>query len=279
MVTGSVEALAHLGRHGFRIEHSVGLAGRAAEIADIVEAGLDVLSPVLGFSPSLTLRVLSRNDWPQYTKNPVYGMPHAPGRDVIVVAADPPEFWDGIRAWAFRPVPDDEMRGLEATYGVGPGGEIDVRPFNDLMVLHELGHIFHRQVPFEFPRIWLGELFANLCHYVAVAEGLPLRLNHLNALPRAVHRSSADVSHVSLSDFDALQYGVGMGNFVWYEWQLLAASRAIYNAEGPPALRRLFEAGLQACDRQMTDAELASCLDRKAGARFAAVMRNWPRVA
>jgi hypothetical protein len=248
-------------------------------VADVVAAGLQVLSQVLGFSPTLTLRVLSREDWPHYATHPIYGMPHAAKADAIVVAADPPEFWEGIRGWAFRPVSPEEMALLEKTYGVREDGEIDVRPFNDLVVLHSLARIFHRQVPFNFPRTWLRELFANLCQYVAVAEGMPGRLDHLNALPRAVQRPASDVPLTDLNVFDERYDRMGLGNFVWYEWQLLFAARAIYNAEGPAALRRLFDAGLSACERPMDDSQLASKLERQSCARVAAVMRGWPRVA
>jgi hypothetical protein len=70
-----------------------------------------------------------------------------------------------------RSGPGESAR-LRAHYGE-QDGQIDVTPFTSLIVLHQLGHIFHQQVPFEFPRRWLRELFANLCVYTAVANGLP----------------------------------------------------------------------------------------------------------
>ena len=160
-------------------------------------------------------------------------MPHAARADAIVVAAEArPEFWEGIRGWAFRPVSPEEMALLEKTYGVREDGEIDVvlqRPGRAPLACR----IFHRQVP-QLPPHLARKLFANLCQYVAVAEGMPGRLDHLNALPRAVQRPASDVPLTDLNVFDERYDRMGLGNFVWYEWQLLFAARAIYNAGGLP---------------------------------------------
>jgi hypothetical protein len=166
---------------------------------------------------------------------------------------------------------------LAALYGT-VNGEIDVRPFSDLTALHELGHIFHRQVPFDFPRPWMRELFANLAQYVAVAVGMPERMPQLMSLPQAVHRPPQDLTYTSLDDLDTPIGTLGLGNFIWYQWHLLFAARAIFEREGPGALRRMFDSSLKCCDRPLADADVFAWLERKAGAGVAGVMRAWPNV-
>ena len=127
---------------------------------------------------------------------------------------------------------------LEKTYGVREDGEIDVRPSTTWSCSTRLPYHSTARC-LQLPPHLARELFANLCQYVAVAEGMPGRLlDHLNALPRAVQRPASDVPLTDLNVFDERYDRMGLGNFVWYEWQLLFAARAIYNAEGPAALRR-----------------------------------------
>ncbi len=274
-LTASMHTLQAVGGLTFKLEHSDGLEARAREIGDIATAGLTTLSNVLGFSPSLRVLVLSREDWPRYTSNPVFGMPHCIDGQTLVTAADPPEFWEGVRSWVFAPVDAAGMDQLKALYGTRDG-ELDVRPFSDLTVLHELGHIFHRQVPFDFPRAWMRELFANMAQYVAVAVGMPERLPQLLALPRAVHRPPEDLTYTSLDGLDLPVGTLGLGNFIWYQWHLLFAARAIYERDGPATLRRLFDASLKCCDRPLRDEDALPWLEQKAGPIVAGVMRSWP---
>lgn len=276
-MTAEIRSLRTVGGLTFRLEHSPGLDERAAEIGQVIASGLSVLSNALGFFPSLRVLVLSREDWPKFTPNPIYGLPHCTDGQTLVVAADPPAFWEGVRNWAFSPLEPGGRQALEELYGT-VDGEMDVRPFTDLMALHELGHIFHRQVPFDFPRHWLRELFANLCQYVAVAVGMPERMPYLLALPQAVHRTPADVTYTSLDDFDRPFDSLGLRNVVWYQWHLLFAARAIYERDGPGTLRRIFDASLSCCDRTSTDSDLVAWLEKKASPAAAGVMRNWPNV-
>ncbi len=276
-MTASTHTLQTVGGLTFKLEHSEGLEARAREIGDIVASGLTTLSNVLGFSPSVRVLVLSRADWARHTSNPVVGMPHCIDGQTIVVAADPPEFWEGARGWVFSPVDAAGMGRLESLYGT-TNGEIDVRPFSDLAVLHELGHIFHRQVPFDFPHAWVRELFANMAQYVAVAVGMPERMPHLLALPQAVHRPAKELAHTTLEDIDIPPAKLGLGNFIWYQWNLLFAARDIYEREGPGALRRMFDASLKCCDRPLADADILGWLERMAGPGVAGIMRAWPTV-
>jgi hypothetical protein len=202
-------------------------------------------------------------------------MPHCTDGQTLVMAADAPEFWEGARSWVFGAVADEQMERLKSIYGT-VDGELNVRPFNDLVALHELGHIFHKQVPFDFPRHWLRELFATFCQYVAVAVGLPERMPHLLSLPLAVHRPAEEMTFTALDDFDRPTSELGLGNFIWYQWELLFAARAIYEREGPAILRRIFDASLSCCDRSTIEADLVGWLEKKASPVTAGVMRNWP---
>ncbi len=276
-VTADTHTLRAVGGFAFRLEHSQGLDLRAREIGDIVAGGLTVLSNTLGFSPSFRLLVLSRADWAHFTPNPVFGMPHCTDGQTLVMAADEPDFWAGARSWVFGPQEGPELKRLESLYGTVEG-EIDVRPFNDLMALHELGHIFHRQVPFDFPRPWLRELFANLCQYVAVAVSMPERMPYLISLPQALQRPADAVTYSTLDALDRPVSSLGLGNLIWYQWQLLLSARAIYEREGPAVLRRIFDASLQCCDRPTVDMDLIAWLDRKAGPVTAGIMRTWPNL-
>jgi hypothetical protein len=105
--------------------------------------------------------------------------------------------------------------------------------FADLLVVHELGHLFHEQVPFAFSRLWLRELFVNLCLHAYVAEVEPERLPVLTILPQRMSVLPVErVRHRSLEDFERLHASVGPENYGWYQCRLHAAARNIYDDAG-----------------------------------------------
>ncbi|HEX6032513.1 MAG TPA: hypothetical protein VFY90_13855 [Tepidiformaceae bacterium] len=278
-MTLSTQTLQTAGGFPFELVHSKGVEERAQQAADIVAGGLPVLSQVLGFSPRLQLVVLSRADWPQHAARQVYGTPHNFDGDTIVVGADPAGFWSDSVAMIEPSLGPGESARLHAHYGE-QSGLIDVRPFTSLIVLHQLGHIFHQQVPFDFPRRWLRELFANMCVYTAVVNALPERLDDLEMLPLSLTGAPAQLAtRRTLSDFAGVTLSDALENFVWYQFRLVVAAKAIYEAAGSVALRRFFDLFLRCCDRPISDDELSELLERKVAPEVALVMSSWPHVS
>src|SRR5690606_32677949 len=137
--------------------------------------------PLIYFEPTVTLLVLSPEDWSKYTKFPFYGMPHYNG-GTLVVASEANDFWK-----TFIPASDQHPKDLAhkitTTYS-GENKTLTMPGFFDLLAIHELGHAFHIQVGLTMQRKWMGELFAIILLHTYIAENEPQLLPALTLFPQ-----------------------------------------------------------------------------------------------
>ncbi|MCL4870834.1 MAG: hypothetical protein KJ063_17895 [Anaerolineae bacterium] len=258
----------------FPVRFSTGARPRAVQIAARLEQAHRYLSEVLAFDPELRLLVLSPADWFAYTTYPLYGMPHYTARDTIIMGDEPASFWQGVVGMLDGVLNPTQRAEAETTYGT-VDGQFDMSTFADLIAVHELGHLFHEQVPFAFPRLWLREMFCNLCVQAYLADREPEQLPRWTLLPARMMAVPVDrVRHRSLDDFERLYVGVGPVNYVWFQFRLAAAARELYDAAGVDALRRLYQT-FAAHENESTDQQLAELLEERVHSSAARVMRTW----
>jgi hypothetical protein len=230
---------------------------------------------VLGFTPTLRLLVLAPDDWATHAGFPLYGMPHTARGEALVVGETPADFWQGVLHLLDDVLTSAQRAETEALYGV-VNGQLNVAPLADLIVVHELGHLFHEQVPFSFPRLWLMELFANLVVHTYLCEREPEQLPFWLTLPeRMTGLPTERMQHHSLQDFERLYVGVGPENYVWYQFKLVVVAKSIYDAAGATALQRLYQT-FASHKGTLNDAELADLLQRHVHPAAAQVLRDWP---
>jgi hypothetical protein len=229
---------------------SAGLEARAASIGRIAADSHAYVADLLGFSPPTQVLVLSEADWPSRTETPIYGLPNA-GNETLVVAGTEAPLWGELTEM----VAEADRDVLARVYGTGGGGAIELGPFFDLVAVHEVAHVFH-QATQHFPRLWLQELFANLCLHAWVAERSPKSLEILLTLPRLGAKAPAEsFAYRTRDDFERLYTSVGGPNYVWYQFRLQLEAEALYDRAGSAAVTRLFEAF------RLDDAALAHRLD------------------
>ncbi len=134
----------------------------------------------------------------------------------------------------------------------------------DLVAVHEVAHVFHEGTQ-HFPRLWLQELFANLCLQAWVAERSPEQLAALLTLPRLGAKAPPEsFRYRTRDDFERLYSNVGGPNYVWFQFRLQMEAAALYDRRGSPSVRRLFDAFL------LDDAALARRLETAVDAGLAA---------
>ena len=112
---------------------------------------------------------MNEADWPNATPVPTYGLPNA-SNGTLVVAGTEAALWD---SFAEMVQPEDRSE-FEAAYAA-PDGTIRLGPFMDLIAVHEVAHLFHQGTQ-HFPRLWLQELFANVCTHAWVVDRSPADL-------------------------------------------------------------------------------------------------------
>jgi hypothetical protein len=242
---------------------STGLEPRAAAVARIAGSSWDYLAGLLEHRPDIQVLVLSEADWAEKCEVELFGLPNA-DKGTLTVAGTEAGWWSDLASMAG----DDRQAELATVYG-GPDGKLHFDDFFDLIAVHEVAHLFSEgQVV--FPRMWLGELFANLALHVWVAQQAPDSLDTLTTLPRLAAQGSGDeFEHRSRDEFERLYSSVGGPNYVWYQFRLQVAAAELYDGIGQVAVRRLFDAfrvdggtdrDSQAFDESVDDATLAARL-------------------
>jgi len=248
---------------------SAGLESRAGSIAERVVKAHRFLSKTLEFEPPSALLVLSIADWPSRSGTQVYGMPHFRAGNLIV-AGQPADFWQGFVSM-IREESADSLKRAEEVYR-GPNGSIDFSPFFDMLAVHELGHIFHDQVPFRFPRAWLTEFFANLCLHAYIASIEPENLPVLETFPQIVARTPPDRFPArTLTAFEAFYPSIEPRNYGWYQCRLHVAAKHVYDIGGILILQKLWKTFL------VGDGQLSNLLKRKVHTKIAEVASTWPK--
>ena len=215
-----------------------GLEERAAAIGRIAADSYEYICGLLGFRPEIQLLVLSEADWPSRTQTPIYGLPNA-SKGTLVVAGTETPFWAELAGM----VDDADQPELARVYGDRTvGGGIKLGPFFDLVAVHEVAHVFHEGSP-HFPRLWLQELFANLCLHAWVADRRPKALPTLLTLPRLGAKPSAEaITYRSRDGFERLYSDVGGANYAWFQFRQELEAAALYDRAGSQTVTRLFEA-------------------------------------
>lgn len=216
---------------------SAGVEERATAIATIVGDSYGYLSGLLGFRPPLQAMVLTELDWKSRAAVGPYGLPHEKYETLIVAGTEAP-LWSQLTDVVD---PADRVE-LAATYGE-LDGRIPLGSFFDLVAVHEVAHAFHERRQHFFPRLWLQELFANVCLHAWVVERRSTALPILVTLPRLAARVPASrYAHTTRDDFERLYNDVGAANYIWYQFRLQLEAAALYERVGPSAIPRLFSA-------------------------------------
>jgi hypothetical protein len=269
-------SLMSLDGFSFPVWHSTGQEQRAQEMAELCERAMEFMDSVLQFRPAMELKVLSATDWSAHTSFPVYGMPHPVEERILVLAAEDNPFWQSFIP-DLSQLPPDLAVEVRSVYGTAYGG-LSMQPFFDLLVLHELGHLYHLQKPVNFGRAWLGELFANVFLHTLIAERGTGRLAALVVFPSmVVSRGTEGFQFTTLQELEAnyaLIASEHPKNYGWYQckWHMAAAN--IYDQAGVDALRNYWNCFMVERD-PLNDDELKVLLQESVHLSVASMWIDW----
>lgn len=260
----------------FPVWYSPGHVDRARDMAMLCERTMVYMDGSLAFRPAMQLKVLAEQEWSAHTGFPVYGMPHPVNDTVLVLAAEDNAFWRSFIP-DLSQLPPDLVAQVRNAYGTVDGG-LSMQPFFDLLVLHELGHLYHLQKPVVLPRLWLSELFANVFLHTFIAEEEPQRLAALTVFPRmVVARGTEGFAFTTLEQLEAnytLITKEHPTNYGWYQCKWHCAAADIHEHAGANALRAYWDCFYMQRG-PMDDAALARLLSGSVHPSVAAVMTNW----
>ncbi len=250
----------------FEVHVSDGCEEQAIAIGQRVDRAQAWVGSVLDFRPTFALYVVDENDWDAVARFPVYGMPHTAEHERLVVGTTPASFFTDAANTYLPHASSETSARLHAAYG----DPLDLAPFVDLIAVHELGHLYHEQVPFDFPTFWMNEFFANTAMVGYVAENEPHLLQSIAAFAAAAWETPA--SEMAEHELDRMEASLAAGpdNYVWYQLVLTAGVLELWDA-GPAAMRQLHESFRRPMDAEQILTELA-----RIHPAAAAIVTGWP---
>jgi hypothetical protein len=243
--------LARLEGYPFEVRYSEGTHAEAVRLAELAKDAYEYFRRLFpGAEPAITARFLTPADWPSGG----YGVPaYDPFERSLRIATEDNRFWQSFGRAARVASPFAAYRQLKRTYAE-EDGDLQLRRFFDLLVVHELEHAFEHQALATFPALWLSEVAANLALHGFVATVRPDELANLNTFPEAQRRVRPFNLMIRLRGYRSLEdferhYPIGteepmtQPNYGWYQIRFLALARAVFEADGENALRRLWAFG------------------------------------
>lgn len=277
---GDTPALKKLPGFSQTIYYSTAQEERARNFALFMENAVAYFRETLQFTPRIQLYVLAPADWKFFAAKPlldVYGFPHNVDPERLVIAAEDNDFWRSFLP-PIGQLPPPLAAQVTKAYGK-TDGSFSMKPFFDLLALHEMGHSYTAQAGLTLQRHWMSELFANLMLHTYIADKQPELLPALETFPgMVVQKGSAEYTYTSLADFERLYVNLGMGpkNYSWYQCKLHTAAKEIYNAGGNAVLKKLWKT-LKNHTEKLTDDAFIALLKNEVDPSVANVYTNWEK--
>jgi len=273
----TLEDLNHLKGDNLETYYSDGSNIQAEQMTALCDSVISFYSTMINFKPSVTLLVLSPADWNTYTHFPIYGMPHYPDKQTLVVASEDNDFWRSMLP-PLDKLPQELAQQISNTY-VDSNDNLTMRGFFDLLAIHELGHAYHEQGELTMQRKWIGELFSNMFLHNFIAKKMPELVPALTIFPKMVVNSThkKDLKYVTLSEFEE-NYGLIASqfpqNYGWYQCRLHVAAGDIYDQAGVSAFQKLWNV-LKANNEPLDDPALAALLSKEIHESVANIQLKW----
>lgn len=273
----SYEKLNLLEGHNIKTYFSDDAKKEAETMATRCDSVISFYKSLLNSEPTVTLLVLSPNDWSNYTKFPVYGMPHYDYAQTLIVASEDNDFWKSF-------IPPLDLLQPELAQQISgiykdENNSLTMRSFFDLLAVHELGHAFHIQGGLTMQRKWMGELFANILLHTYIGEKEPELLLNLTIFPKMVVSSTnkEELKYTTLNELET-NYNLIVqqypNNYGWYQSRWHMAAATIYDVGGVKALQNLWQA-LKNQKEPLDDSAFTKLLSEKAHQSIADVQLKW----
>ena len=270
------DSLNHLDGYQTKVYYSNGTNERAKIMASRCDKVVQFYKKQIRFEPSVTLLILSPQDWSKYTNFPVYGMPHYNDNKTLIVASDDNDFWKSFIP-PISQLPRQLADQIISTYS-NRNGDLTMQAFFDLLAIHELGHAYHNQGKLTMQRKWMGELFANILLHTYIAENEPELLPALTVFPKmVVAGGKSELKYTSLKDLETNYTEIGQKypkNYGWYQSRWHIAAGNIYNTGKVKTFKKLWVT-LKSNNEVLDNAAFASLLSRKVHRSVADVLLKW----
>lgn len=273
------EGLQHLQDVSVQTYYSPRAEAKAKRMAKQLDSVMHFYGETLSFTPSVTLLVLTPEDWKKHTSFPVYGMPHYTDTKTLIVAAENNDFWRSFIP-PLEALPKEAVQAIQMAYAE-TNGDLSMEPFFNLLAIHELGHAYHLQGGLNMQRKWMGELFANLFLHHYIAEKEPQLLPALTTFPNMVVATTvpSTLKYSSLEDLERYYDEIGKKfpkNYGWYQCRWHVAAGKIYDSSKKNGFKNLWQT-LKRQQEPLDDRAFVQLLQQKVHPSVADVPLSWDK--
>ena len=273
----SFEGLQKLDSFNTQTYYSKGYEVKAVRMAKQLDRVMQFYQKELQFTPTVSLLILSPEDWSKHTKFPFYGMPHYTNQKTLIVASEDNPFWKNSIPNISK-LSKKEADLFTQTY-TNQHDSISLESFFDLLAIHEIGHAYQSQGQLSFQRKWMGELFANMLLHTYIAEIEPDLLPALTLFPKTFIASTnkASLTYTSLNDLETYYNELGKlypQNYAWYQSKWHVAAGEIYDSSKMIAIKNWFTE-MKSLKEVLDDTTLANFLNNKIHQSVGNVMLHW----
>jgi hypothetical protein len=223
---------------GVTVQATPGHTERAQELGHRLATAGRTFAGLFGVKVPVRALVLDEDGWRAHCPFPDYGMPYSQPPEMIYAAATDNPLWRTATP-DLTALPPGVAARLREVYGEREG--VSARRFFDLLVVHELAHLFAHRGGLRFPRRWLEELFCNLALHTYVEREESDQLAALETLPEVVAAIPVErLPHHTLSDWERLFERVGPLAFAWYQCRLHRAAAMLHQQQGAALLTTMW---------------------------------------
>lgn len=215
--------------------YSANTQERAIYLAEMADRGYKYLKEYYSTDIEMPLLVLDKLDWEQRTQEMPYGGIYS-GNNCIHFPATIDHQFSKLVNNIYIQTPKHLKKQLETKIGTKNPFIKGFNIFFDGKIVHELTHVFLRSYGTDFGSRWFTEFFCDYSNYsflkryqeeyrdlLEMQELMP-RIAYEGGLPYAVYTKSGD--------FDALGFGVGWVNGVWFYCRGMLGIIELYKQEG-----------------------------------------------
>jgi len=261
--------LSMMGGFPFEVSFSPDGETQAEALAGRMRQAAGWIDQLVGLPWAPSLFVVGPADWPRVSMGVPYGIPHV-GDDRIVAGLDGGPLWEALLSRCAPHMPAGAWDRLTDVYGDPP----DLRPFVDLLVVHELGHVTHGESWAGEPAgLWLDELASNVILHGYVDQVEPWWMPSLETLFDVVRDTPRRLWPVRDLDRMADTLDGDWTNYLWFEFGLQQLARRLWHSAGSKAVQGLVELlrGPVRCQEEVLDTIATYDAD------VAQALRRWAR--
>ncbi len=242
---------------GELVFYSKGYLERGESISKQIKKSIMFYSDSLEINGQVEIALLDTTDYNKTSPNIPYGLPFV-NDGLIFLPADTSVGAVKDMYAPFAETASEEI--ISNLKNVGYEYSDALNSMVDLIGLHELGHVQNDVFEIDARQPWFNEFMASYFGYAYMQAKEPNMAIIWDNITRAGFEGYVP-NHHSLDEFNKLYFGVGVGDYVWYQNAFQERIRVVYSTKGLGFIRLVKEKLTDASFQPETADELLESLE------------------